>query len=342
MPQLNLTNLECLSTGWLTMGKKVREFEDALCEYLGCNHAVMVNSGSSANLLAFSVLKQVRPDVETVTFPIVLWPTTFWAAHLHDFLVKWHDVDLETLCLKSTCYDSDAICAVHLLGQVCQCGTEPPGPLIEDACDAIGAEYAFKKVGTRGLMGTFSFFYSHHINTIEGGAVVTDDDECYHNLLMQRAHGWTRELPDEVAEAYGGKGKFVFASPGFNVRPTEFAAELGLQQIKHIDDDLAARRAIVETLSPGLTAKYPGHAWFGYPILCENKEERDHMMARCQDEGLEARPIMSGNFARQPVAKQLNIQGEFPNADRIHDCGFYIMLARDAIDAMKPYARVLR
>ena len=200
-----------VASGMFTMGQHVRNFEEKFANFIGSRHAVMVNSGSSANLLMVAALfytkvNTLRPGDEVIV-PAVSWSTTYYPLHQYGLKLRFVDIDLNTLN-----YDLDKlepaisdrtrlIMVVNLLGNpndFNRINSMIAGRnirLLEDNCESMGAEFDGRKAGTFGVMGSFSSFFSHHISTMEGGLVVTDDEEIYHILLSLRAHGWTRNLP---------------------------------------------------------------------------------------------------------------------------------------------------
>jgi CDP-6-deoxy-D-xylo-4-hexulose-3-dehydrase len=204
--------LEVMESGMYTMGSKVKAYENDFAKYFGSKYAVMVNSGSSANLLAVAALfyrknSPLTPGDEVIV-PAVSWSTTYHPLQQHNLHVKFVDIDLETLnydleALEEAVTDKTRmIMAVNLLGNPNDFDaiTKIIGNrniiLLEDNCESMGATFKGKMAGTFGLMGTFSSFFSHHISTMEGGMIVTDDEELYHIMLSMRSHGWTRHLPE--------------------------------------------------------------------------------------------------------------------------------------------------
>ena len=245
-----------ISSNKFTMGKKVQRFEKIFAKYLGSKHCVMVNSGSSANLLMIAALfytkrkkfKLKRGD--EVIVPSIGWSTSYFPLYQMGLKIKFVDVDLYTLnydlenLRKSINRNTRMILAVNLLGNsndfsyIQQLINKQNIILIEDNCESLGAKFNKKFCGTFGLMGSHSFFFSHHISTMEGGAIVTNDDEIYHILLTLRAHGWTRDLPDKNLICKKSKDPFKemfrFVLPGFNVRPLELSAAVGIEQLKRL------------------------------------------------------------------------------------------------------------
>jgi CDP-6-deoxy-D-xylo-4-hexulose-3-dehydrase len=246
---------EIVKSGQFTMGKKVRCFERKFAEYLGVKHAVMVNSGSSANLIAFqSLLYKTKNPLkagDSVIVPAVGWSTTYFPLHQSGLKLKFVDIDQRTFNIdleqvERAAEDPNvkAICAVNLLGRSCQfdrlleIADKNDLVILEDNCEGFGASFNQKKTGTFGLCGTHSFFFSHHLVTMEGGMAVTNDDEIYDIMLCLRAHGWTRELPKNSHLQIKGSEftkKFRFVLPGYNLRPLEMEAAIGLIQLEKVE-----------------------------------------------------------------------------------------------------------
>ena len=244
-----------IASGMYSMGANVRAFERDFAQYIGSQHCVMVNSGSSANLLMVAALFYTKnPKLklqrgDEVIVPAVSWSTTYYPLYQYGLKIKFVDIDLHTLNydldqLEQAVTDKTrAIMAVNLLGnpndfeRINQIVGKRDIVLIEDNCESLGATYKGKQAGTFGVMGTFSTFFSHHISTMEGGLIVTDDEEMYQILLSLRAHGWTRNLPqqnhvcsDKSDDPF--EESFRFVLPGYNVRPLEMEGALGVEQLK--------------------------------------------------------------------------------------------------------------
>lgn len=350
--------LESLLSTWVSMGKKVKLFEEMFARYLGSKHAVMVNSGSSANLLAMSVLtnsmvRNSMPSGSEVITPAVTWVTTVYPIVNAGCLPVIVDVDPESYNVNSDDIEraitpkTKAIVPVHLLGNPCRIDVlekiaDKNGLFIlEDACESTGADFQGRKVGTFGNMGTFSFYMSHHISTIEGGMVVTDDDEMYECLKSMRAFGWVRDLSN--AKKYAGENpeidpRFLFLTHGFNFRPTELQGAFGIHQIGKLERFIELRRRNASYWNKRLTAyrdvlvlpreeHETRHVYFGYPITVTRKArfERDEMTSELEKKGIETRPIMAGNIADQPVAKQIpcRIEGDLENSKLIMKNSFF-------------------
>ncbi|MBX9634309.1 MAG: DegT/DnrJ/EryC1/StrS family aminotransferase [Magnetospirillum sp.] len=358
--------LDSLRSTRVTMGAKCAAFEAAFANYVGTRHAVFVNSGSSANLLAwFAVANPLfpvpegkrpwRPGAEVIV-PAVTWSTTLWPIVQAGGVPVLVDCDPATLQMKPEAVeaaigpDTVAVCPVHALGNSCDLTAledicrRHGLIMMEDTCEALGTRYHGKVVGGFGLMGTYSFFFSHHITTIEGGMVVTDDDALADLLRCLRAHGWTRDLADKArwGAADGGLGsRFSFVNTGFNLRPSEINGAFGLHQLRKLEGFNAQRRhatqALLAQLEP-LTASgditimgvTPGAdpAFFGFPLLCRDNATRDGLAAHLDAAGIEIRPIICGNMARQPAMAHVRhrIAGSLHGADQIMDAGLYFGL----------------
>jgi CDP-6-deoxy-D-xylo-4-hexulose-3-dehydrase len=340
------------------MGAKVKKFEEAFAQYNGSKHAVMVNSGSSANLLALSVLtnplvpNHIKKGSEIIT-PAVTWATTVYPIANVGCTPVLVDVDSRTFNVlpeeieKAVSPSTKAVVPVHLLGGPCRIDeiTEIAKRnnlhLVEDACESTGAEFQGKKVGSFGDMGTFSFFLSHHISTIEGGMIVTDDDAFYEYLKAMRAFGWVRDLRDKSKFASENKSidpRFLFITHGYNLRPTEIQGAFGIHQITKLDKFIEIRRRNAEYWSKELS-KYsdmlilpeepPGtkHVHFGYHVTVapEAPFNREQLVNHLENKLIETRPVMAGNMAEQPVMKHLphRISGTLRNSHMIMRSSFF-------------------
>jgi CDP-6-deoxy-D-xylo-4-hexulose-3-dehydrase len=350
--------LDSLLSTWVTMGKKVKRFEEMFAQYLGSKHAVMVNSGSSANLLAMSVLTNpmiqgsMPPGSEIIT-PAVTWVTTVYPIVNTGCIPVLVDVDLESYNVR---YDAvqnaitsktKGIVPVHLLGNPCKIDAiermaDRKGLFVmEDACESTGADFQGRKVGTFGDMGTFSFYMSHHISTIEGGMIVTDDDEMYECLKAMRAFGWVRDLSNAKRYAEENRGidpRFLFLTQGFNFRPTELQGAFGIHQIGKLERFIELRRRNASYWNKRLAGyrdvlnlpheeQEARHVYFGYPITIKREARfgRNEMTSDLEGKGIETRPIMAGNIADQPVAKQLpcRVEGGLENSKLIMRNSFF-------------------
>lgn len=339
-----------------TMGPLVRQFEQEFAARMGSRYVVMVNSGSSANLagVAAAVLHpgvNLNPGDE-VLVPAVSWATTYYPIHQYGLKLKFVDIDQHTLnydleALRAAIGpNTRAICVVNLLGNpndfdvIGQIAAEHDLVVFEDNCESLGATYHGRETGTFGLFGTYSSFFSHHISTMEGGLIVTDDEQLYQMMISLRAHGWTRELPvdNHVFPKTGDEfdDLFRFVLPGYNLRPLEMSGALGIQQLKKLDGIVAGRREnaelFVETFGDderfSIQREIGESSWFGFSFLLqgENRGSRPAVTRALREAGIEVRPIVAGNFAKNPVIAHMDVAeiGELPNADAVHDNGFFV------------------
>jgi CDP-6-deoxy-D-xylo-4-hexulose-3-dehydrase len=343
-----------IKSNQFTMGTEVKEFEKKFAAYFGSRYAIMVNSGSSANLLAIAALcysgKLKKGD--EIIVPAVSWSTTYYPVSQHGLKLRFVDIDRETLNIDldkiedAITENTKAIFAVNLLGNsnnfdvlnnICK---QYNLLLIEDNCEALGAKFKNKYCGTFGILGTFSTFFSHHICTMEGGVVVTDNEELYHYMLVIRAHGWTRNLPKDSNLYKKSENSFYesfnFIVPGYNLRPLEIEAAVGREQIKKIDKIISNRRKNAEMFQKMFNSnvniqvqKEIGESsWFGFSIVLVNELEgkRDMIVSKLQENRIEVRPIVAGNFTKNKVIEYMDysISGNLTNADYIHENGFFI------------------
>lgn len=339
---------------WLTMGELTRRFERRWAEWLGVRHAVYVNSGSSANLLAYAALDlSGRLRNRKVVVPAVSWATTVAPAFQLGFEPIACDADEKTFGLdpdhlESICrqHEPAAVVLVHVLGVPAAMETIQELQdrygfvLFEDSCAATGSRYDGRRVGTFGAISTFSFYFGHHISTIEGGMVCTDDEALWELLLQLRSHGWANELPParakELADAHGiapFNRRFTFYVPGFNVRPTDLGAYLGLRQMEKIDAVVAARirnhRRYAERLGRTGTLAIQSNARaeissISFAALASTPSHRERIARALSDAGIETRPLGGGNMTRQPFWRARLHSVTLPMADRIHDTAFHL------------------
>lgn len=341
------------------MGKKVEKFERMFAEYIGVKYAVMVNSGSSANLLALSTLSNPR-NIENriskgdeVVVPAVAWSTTYFPIINVGAIPVLVDVDdsynLDVNKIGNAITEkTKAIMPVHLLGNPCrmreimEIAEEHELCIIEDCCEAHGAEIKGKKVGSFGALSTFSFFLSHHITTIEGGMILTNNEDNMNMLRTLRAHGWIRNRTDRemIAKQYSNiDERFLFYNIGFNLRPTEIQGAFGIHQLSRLEEFIEARRNNAEYFNEELEQfsdylflqqerPQTRHVWFGYPITVKQDAPftSKQLVSFLESKGIETRPIMSGNMVEQPVLMLFNhkISGNLKNAKKIMNNSFFI------------------
>lgn len=339
-----------------TMGESVASFEKDFCKFTGSKYAVMVSSGSTANLIATAALFYTKnPKLkqgDEVIVPAVSWSTTYYPLYQYGLKLKFVDIDLETLnydleALKEAISENTKmIMVVNLLGnpndfdKIFEITKDKDIIVLEDNCESMGAEYKGKQAGTFGIMGTFSTFFSHHMATMEGGFVVTDDEELYHILLSLRAHGWTRNLPKDNKVCTKSddwfEESFRFVLPGYNVRPVEMSGAIGIEQLKKLPNFLAKRRENAK-LFQELFSNHPdfiiqkdisNSSWFGFSLIIKptSKLKRGNVVKKLMDAKIDCRPIVTGNFTRNDVMKYFDfeIHGELKNADYLHENGLFV------------------
>ena len=325
-----------IESGFFSMGEKVKEFEIAFAKKFNVKYAIMSNSGSSANLLAIAALvysKRLSKGDE-VLVPAVSWSTTYFPLSQHQLKLKFIDVDENTFNMDITQIEdaitpkTKAIFAVNLLGnpnhfdeltRICE---KHNLILLEDNCESLGATYKGKALGTIGILGTYSTFYSHHLCTMEGGITVTDDEELYHYMLSIRSHGWTRHLPNN-SKIYQKKGdsfyeSFNFIMPGYNLRPLEMEGAVGVEQLKKMDAIINQRRVNaayfkekVNELEGYRTQSEVGQSsWFGFAILMAGKNlgKRAELIQKLNEHQIDVRPIVTGNFTRNKAIEYLDYE----------------------------------
>lgn len=331
--------LEVIDSGRLTMGSKVKEFETAFAQYVGSKYAIMVNSGSSANLVAAAAFryhpkKPVSSGDEAIV-PAIGWSTTY--SPFQNLKLKVIDVELDTLNMNVSGLDlalrvnTKLIVGVSVLGnpakldKIREFADENGLWFLEDNCESMGATLNGKQCGTFGDIGTYSMFFSHHLNTVEGGMIVTDNDVLYELCLMLREHGWDRCIKPDG-------GFYNFVVPGFNVRPTEIAGAVGLVQLKKLDKDLEVRRAnakLFRKLFGGderfITQREHGvSSWFSFTMIA--RKDRQPFIRKMDEAGIECRSICGGSFSEHPVAARYNwsVSAPLKNANAAHHDGWFV------------------
>ena len=341
-----------VDTDMYTMGKHVKQFEDEFAQHFGSPHAVMVNSGSSANLLMLSLLKWKYKLTGEIIVPVVGWATTYFPVVQNGFRLRFVDVDPDTWNIDvrkirdAITPDTCAIMAVNLLGNSCDYSEilkicdEHDLKLIEDNCESMGAKYGGKHTGTIGLAGSFSFFFSHHIQTMEGGMVLCQNEDDAQYMRSLRAHGWVRDLPDD-SPLYKKTGNafddnFIFATPGYNIRPLEMSGAIGSEQMKKWPDIMKVRQKNAHRFVSLFIGKpwcriqttLGESSWFTFGIVLDGelKGRRAEVIEALDKAGIQNRPLASRNFLKQPVMRDLDYtaSGEMTAADDIHDNGFFV------------------
>ena len=331
-----------------TMGREVKVFEKQLAQFHDVKHAIMTNSGSSANLLMIAALCErgdLKPGDEVIV-PAVSWSTTYFPLHQYGLIAVFVDVDMfgnidPTQVVKAITKKTKAVLVVNLLGfpadliaikSICN---EQDIHLLEDNCESFGANINGKLCGTWGTMGTLSFFYSHHISTMEGGCILTDSDELADYLRILRAHGWVRDTENNTLWNKTGdnyEDSFRFVLPGYCVRPLELSGAVGQIQLDKWPEQLKKRLINSKTFCNTMKNKNSlipefntSSTWFGFPVLCETNFARQELLNRCREKDIECRPIVAGNFVNQPVISRLKhrVNGKLLNAERIDKTGLF-------------------
>lgn len=342
--------VEVLRSTNVTSGEKVKEFEAKFGPY-----AVMCNSGSSANLLAIATLcnpllyrtthRHLSPGDEVIVSALS-WATTIWPLVQHDLIPVIVDIDPDTLNIdpkeleKAIGPRTKAIMPVHVYGNPCDMeairrfnSTVYNNTLIiiEDCCEALGADVGHSD------FNTYSFYFSHHITTLEGGMIVAQNTEMADMLRILRAHGWTREMKNRV-HYEGIDDEFLFITAGYNLRTSEVNAAIGLVQYSKLDSFVKNRRKTAKKLTD-IFSKYVNSqltiqkdtgnsSWFGFPVIMNDESLlRQHF----ENNGIETRPLICGNIARQPGMEfyQHRVVGDLGNADHVMKNGFSIPCHQD-------------
>lgn len=334
----------CLHADKFTYSKHVRKFEQSWSEWQGCKYSVFVNSGSSANLILVNAMKILHgigvwicqsSTWATNVCPVIQlgMPLQLCDINLSNFAP---DIDnLESLIMK---VNPKFLFLTHLLGfpaiskRILNLCDDNNICLIEDCCESHGATFKDKKVGNFGEGSTFSFFYGHHMTTIEGGMICTSNDDIYHLCLLLRSHGLLRELPDGIRKDYEIEGidpEFTFLEKGFNLRNTEMHAVLGSMQLARLDDVIYHRNRNLKCFLDNLDAsKYKtdynvrGVSSFCLPLYCYISVEK--VREFLVENNVEFRPVISGNLFRHPMMSDVNCLVCEKNAELIHQNALYI------------------
>jgi CDP-6-deoxy-D-xylo-4-hexulose-3-dehydrase len=346
-----------LDSNRTTMGEHVRQYEQEFARFVGSKYCLMVNSGSSANLLGVASLfykeKCVLNTGDEVIVPAVSWPTTYYPLYQYGLKLKFVDIDLDTLnydlikLREAVSENTRMIVIVNLLGnpndftQIQKIAANKNIILFEDNCESLGAEFNGRQTGTWGLLGTYSSFFSHHISTMEGGMIVTDDEELYQIMLCMRAHGWTRNLPkDNLVTTRKSDNPFEelyrFVLPGYNFRPIEMMGAIGSEQIKKLPNFLKNRRLNADYFedtfrnSPYffIQKEIGLSSWFGFSLILKPTVSvtRKDLIDYLAEKNIEIRPIVAGNFTKNEVLKYFNyeLSGKMNNAEYLDKNGFFV------------------
>jgi len=339
-----------------SMGSSVAQFEQDFAKFINRKYCVMVSSGSAANLIATAALFYTKNPMlkrgDEVIVPAVSWSTTYFPLQQYGLKLKFVDIDLDTLNYDLEALESaitsntKMIMVVNLLGNpndfdvINSFIKDKDIFIFEDNCESMGAEYKDKQTGTFGIVSTFSTFFSHHMATMEGGFVATDDEELYHILLSLRAHGWTRNLPQQNHVSNKSddwfEESFRFVLPGYNVRPVEMSGAIGVEQLKKLPSFLKQRRENAK-LFVELFSEHPdfliqkdidNSSWFGFSLIIKpgSSLKRKDVINKLQENKIDCRPIVTGNFTRNEVMRffDYEVHKELINADYLHENGFFV------------------
>lgn len=339
-----------LTTPRLTKGEVTKEFESLWAAWTGTKYSVMVNSGSSANLVALYAAKlSGRLKNNKIIVPALSWATTVSPLFQLGFEPILCEVDQKNLGLCTDhlkelveTHDPAAVVLVHVLGFPCDMDTinnicSPRNIIVlEDSCETVGSKIRNKKTGTFGLCSTFSLYFGHHVSTIEGGMVCTDDEEIRDLLLMLRSHGWDRDLCSKKQKELRAKHNisdfhslYTFYVPAFNVRSTDLQAKIGLRQIEKLDEIVEKRNKnylhYQDQVLNSFWKPNPSQDNFisslAYPIITPNREKT---AAALIEAGIETRPLVCGSMGRQPFWIERYGEVRLDFADKVHEYGLYV------------------
>ena len=348
----NINNLiEWLKTNpRLTKGDLTVEFEKKWSEWLGVKYSVFINSGSSANLaMIYSLIISGKLKNNKIIVPAVSWVTTVTPAIQFGLEPILCDCDKDNLGLdinhlKSLIkeHNPSSIILVHVLGipnhmnEILQLCEDNDIILLEDTCEALGSEYYGKRLGSLGKMSSFSFYFGHHMSTIEGGMVCTNDEEFYHLVLSIRSHGWDRDLPEEKKKILRAthqvddfKALYTFYYPGFNLRSTDLQAFIGIDQmnglsslVKKRNDNFNLYNSLIK--ESVWKIKPPEGSFvcnFNYPIIDKNI---DKLIIKLQEKNVECRPLICGSINEQPFWYKRYGKSKLKNSELVHYYGMYL------------------
>ena len=364
--------IEVLESGHLTMGAKVKAFEAAMASYLKCNHFVMVNSGSSANLVIFEALMRPakgEPKLvpgDGVLVPAIAWPTTVWPIIQLGLRPVFVDVDEENLAMdlakagiaiRDSGFPVKALFPIHPLGRsldpqkLNSFASQHGLVLVNDVCESLGSWVGDIHAGLAGTAGSFSFYFSHHITTMEGGGIATNDSEFADDLRSIRSHGWSRDRSDVKEWTKGvtnNDSKFLFISAGYNVRPMEIQAAIGISQIRDIDIFIGKRRRIAERVNEALIGS--SYKLIGASTLMllpiqasgsDSHAKKVHLVEKLEAADVETRPVLTGNFLEQPAMKRIYTESPDPSlfnvANHVSNTTFLIGAHQDLSDEQLDY-----
>jgi len=349
----------------VTMSKVTKKFEKTFSKKMKVPYSLMVNSGSSANLLAFQCLvnpyrKRNLKRGDEVLIPSICWSTSLWPIIQCGLKPVFVDVDKENFNIslndlkKKISKKTKALMLIHVLGistnmdKLLKILNKNNIILVEDACESIGAKYNNKSLGAFGEFSTFSFYFSHQISSVEGGMICCKNKEDENIIKSLRSHGWAKDLSNQkkIENKFNNVNKkFLFINSGFNLRPTDIQAAIGLSQFNSLEDFVRIRKINRDKIIKNLTLDKRWEnqvtfvinsnkikpSWFGLTMLLNKKykSKKNKIFNKLDKLGIENRPIISGNFLRQPALRKYNLKQkskDFPNADYVHDHGLFVGL----------------
>ena len=359
--------IKVLKTGKLTIGSVTDNFQKKFSKKLKTKNSLLVNSGSSANLLALQCLinpyrKKRLKKGDEIILPALCWSTSLWPIIQSGLKPKFVDIDLKTLNFdlvkleRAITKKTKAILIVHVLGNcvdmdlLMKIKNKYNLILIEDTCESLGTKYKNKYLGTFGDFSSFSFYSSHQISSGEGGMICCKNENDFEIIKSLRAHGWSRGLKNEAKIANLNKNldkRFIFYNSGFNLRSTDICASIGLSQFKDLDKFIKIRsenrikilkefkknKKINNYMNIIQENKFTKPSWFGIPIVGKKTLNKEDFIKKIEKRGVETRPIISGNFLKQPAIRKykLNNKNKMVNADYINSKGFFIGLPTEKI-----------
>lgn len=341
-----------IRSGQFTMGPEVEAFEEEFAAYHSMKHCVMVNSGSSANLIAIAALFHKTDNPlkrgDKAVVPALAWATTYAPLVQYGLDLVLADCDVSwnanPYTVTREAQNARLVVAASILGNPADLHTmqKTDAYFIEDNCESFGAVTTDGHLcGTFGLMNTFSFYHSHQLSAIEGGAILTNDDECATLCRMLRNHGWTKGVVSPASFA----DEYRFEMMGYNIRPVEMHAAIAREQLKKADKFAEARRKNYDTFHSLVSLGYsapPTANPFGLAFLCPSYEKREELAKALRSNGIDCRPAVGGSFRKQPYGAPWADQ-KTPNADLIHDCGMMIGNAPfDISDKIEKAVKVMR
>tara|TARA_A100000164_G_scaffold136699_1_gene121369 strand:- start:208 stop:1488 length:1281 start_codon:yes stop_codon:yes gene_type:complete len=349
----------------VTMSKVTKKFEKIFSQKMKMPFSLMVNSGSSANLLAFQCLinpyrKKRLKKGDHVLVPSICWPTSFWPIIQSGLKPVFVDVDKYSFNIdlkdleKKITKKTKALMLIHVLGnstnmeKLNKILKKNKIILVEDTCESIGAKYKNKFLGTFGDFSTFSFYFSHQISSVEGGMICCKTKEDEDIIKALRSHGWSKDLSNQrkLEKKFKDINKsFFFVNSGYNLRPTDIQAAIGLSQFKSLNNFIKVRKINKNKIINKIITdsrwnnqvrflektKNVDPSWFGLTMLMDKKfkKKRKSILIKLDKMGIENRPIISGNFLKQPAIKKYKFaqkSSDFPNANYVHEFGFFVGL----------------